>query len=115
MTIHAFIFCWPKQNENAARIYDALRARVDRVNVIDSSGDPAQSQGRDGWVMTDPAYYYGHQFREALKLFDGDILLQIQADTTADWPQLANACRAAFAKIENLGIWAPDIDFTAWP
>jgi hypothetical protein len=112
--IHAFIFCWPGQVENARRIRDAVAAHVDRLAVIDASGEKAPDTDA-AWLCVDPLYFYGHQFREALSLFEGDVLLQIQADASSDdWPLLVETCRTRFRALPRLGVWGPEIDHTFW-
>jgi hypothetical protein len=113
--IHAVIFCWPRQVENARRIRDALNGHVDRLTVIDSSGETHDAIDGVTWLAVDPAYYYGHQFREALKRFDGDVMLQVQADaSSAEWPRVVETCRTRFRGLPRLGIWAPEIDHSFW-
>jgi hypothetical protein len=83
MRIHAVIFSWRNHVEKARSIAAQVAPHVEKLTVVDSSGEPPVD-GDDGWVRLDPSHYYGHMFREALGLFDGDVLLQIQADASAD-------------------------------
>jgi hypothetical protein len=114
MRIHLFIFCWPGQVENAQRVLLAMRNHAENIHVIDASGE-VEGGAVDGWIPVDTSAYYGHQFREALNRFDGDVLLQVQADASSqDWPRLIAVCRQRYEKIANLGIWGPELDYTWW-
>lgn len=116
MRIHALIFCWPGKVDNARHIAQQVREHVDRVTVIDASQSGGERSERFEWRDVDPGFYYGSKFREALNAFDGDVMLQIQADATHDdWPTLVAACRQAFAAQPALGIWSPDVWFTLFP
>ncbi len=116
MELHAFIFCWPGQIASAKHIQASLRPQVERLTVLDSATETVQSQPSADWIKLDPDHYYGLAFRAALQRFEGDVLLQIQADAVAaDWPKLAARCRAQHASQEQLGIWSPEIDHTDWP
>ena len=45
--------------------------------------------------------------------FHGDIYLGIAGDAMHDnWPAVVDLCRDRFTKYPNLGIWAPDVDWT---
>ena len=113
--VHAFVFCWPGQLENAERIRQALVGAAERVTVIDSSGT-FMAHPPEGWLSIDSEAYYGHQFREALARFDGDVMLQIQADVQSDrWREIVRICRERHEKFPQLAVWSPEIDYTAWP
>jgi hypothetical protein len=114
MKVHVFVFCWPGQVENARRIHDAVRVHADALHVIDASAE-APDETRAGWTAIDSDAFYGRQFAEALQRFEGDVLLQIQADAASDdWARLIGVMRQRYEKIEKLGIWAPEIDYTWW-
>jgi hypothetical protein len=114
--IHAVIFCWPRKVQDALRICESAAQRADKVTVIDASTEPVEYQGNWDWIKIDPACYFGHKFAHALRVFQGDVLLQIQADAShTDWGAVVELCRLRFAEISSLGIWSPEIDFTTWP
>lgn len=114
--IHAVVFCWPGKVREALRICESIARTADKVTVIDASNEPVSNQGGWDWIKVDPACYFGHKFAHALRVFEGDVLLQIQADAShADWGAVAELCRLRFTEISSLGIWSPEIDFTTWP
>ena len=114
MTIHGMVFCWPGQEQNTIDIVRALSGHVERLTVIDATASAIPSLGQCDWVKVDPRYYFGMKFCSALKVFDGDVLLQVQADASCDdWPALAARCRHAFG-LNGLGIWAPDVNYSRW-
>jgi hypothetical protein len=111
--IHAVIFCWPGHVEKARAILAGVEKAAERVTVVDSSEEPAPEDSR--WVRLPRDHFYGRLFARALTLFDGDVLLQIQADaSTDDWPRLVNTCRTRHAT-PTIGVWSPEIDHTWWP
>lgn len=114
MNIHGMVFCWPGQEQNTIDIVHALSGHVDRLTVIDATASAIPSPGQCDWVKVDPSYYFGMKFCSALKVFDGDVLLQVQADASCDdWPALAARCRHVFG-LNGLGIWAPDVNYSDW-
>jgi hypothetical protein len=116
LKLHAMVFSWPGHAHEAFKICTAIAGKADRLTVIDASTDPIPGEGQWDWVKIDKECYFGGQFHSALGVFDGDILLQIQADAwSEDWDLLISACRSRFAQLPELGIWCPEVDFTAWP
>lgn len=118
--VHAIIFVWPGHVENGTTIARQLRGCVERLTVIDASesqvpADLAQAPDLE-WLSVDPQFYYGSKFKKATQIFDGDVLLQIQADARSDdWPKLVRCCRAAFDQQQDIGVWSPDVWFTLFP
>jgi hypothetical protein len=116
MRVHAIVFCWPGKVQDAIRICQSLARQADRITVIDASSETVQEHGDWEWIKVDPACYYGHKFAHALRHFEGDVLLQIQADAShPDWGAVTELCRQRFTGMPALGIWSPEIDFTTWP
>jgi hypothetical protein len=114
MFIHTFIFCWTGKPENALKICRDLGDKTDRLTVLDAAPGTGPSIEGVEWIKVDPQFYYGMKFRTAVDRHDGDVLLQIQEDAVCDdWGKIVNLCRERFSKISNLGIWSPDIDYTA--
>ena len=114
--IHAFIISWNGMQQKAAHIATCLAGAVDHLTVIYSNASGCAESGAGEWVMVDNDHYYGRKFATSLKLMRGDINLQIQADAESDdWPALIADCRAAFSSIADLGVWAPEIDWTPFP
>ncbi len=114
--VHAIIYSWPKVHENAFAIAAALRGSVARASVVACTDDRLEHDAAIEVFTLDNSAYFGRQFEKTIEVFDGDILLQIAADTaTTSWPALAQRCAARFQQIPILGVWTPDIDGTTWP
>ena len=114
--VHAIIYSWPKVHEHAFAIAAALSGHAARVSVVACTDEPlVHPQGIEVFLL-DNSCYFGRQFEKTIEVFDGDILLQIAADTTtASWEALARRCGERFAANPVLGVWTPDIDGTTWP
>lgn len=105
-----FIFNWKNQFESAKRTEDQLKEICSEVYVINSDS----KNTRPGWIDIGEDAYYAEQFLTAIDLFDGDILLQVQADTSYhDWQAVLDNALKYFGKY-NWGVFAPNVDFTAW-
>jgi hypothetical protein len=116
LKIHAIIFCWPGKVPDAQRICASISTSAEKVTVIDASTDPLGTVTNCEWIRISPDAYFGHQFVHALRVFEHDVMLQIQADAShPDWGAVVKTCRQRFEAMPELGIWAPDIDFTTWP
>jgi hypothetical protein len=108
MNIQPFIFNWNRQFEKSCAIEDAIKPIFEKVVVINSD----DSNTRDGWIDIGDESYFSDQFRKALELFDGDILLHIQGDVSYDkWEQLIEDAKKYF-EYYDAGIYAPNIDYT---
>jgi hypothetical protein len=116
LKVHAIIFCWPGKVSHAQHICASISGSADKVTVIDASTDPVESTSTCEWIRISSDAYFGQQFVHALRLFEHDVMLQIQADAShPDWSVVVNTCRQRFETMPELGIWGPDIDFTTWP
>jgi len=114
-TIHAFIICWPGKEENARHIANEIQHSVDRLTVIYSNRTAKTEAGAGHWVKVSDDWYYGKKFMHSLQLNTGNIMLQIQADAVSgNWKEVVNRCKAAHTDSPNVGVWAPDFDYTAW-
>lgn len=110
MRIQVFVFAWQGQWSNARALEAVAQKSGIDLRVI-ASGDPGFGTN---WVVLDKDAHFGDQFREALKLFDGDVLLHIQADVMVpDMPRLVLRAQEQFAN-PRIGIWAPDVKYTTW-
>jgi hypothetical protein len=108
--IAPFIFNWKGQFENARRTEAQLLEIFGRVIVINSDDENT----RPGWVDIGDECYFAAQFFKALELFDGDILLHVQADASYDnWQAVVNDARTYFHEY-RWGLFAPNVDFTNW-
>ncbi len=83
--VHAILYSWPAVHENAFAIAKALSGHVARVSVVACSDtcrwihDPSIEV-----FQLDNSAYFGRQFEKTIEVFDGDVLLQIAADTTTE-------------------------------
>jgi hypothetical protein len=108
MNIQPFIFNWNNQFNKTCAIEDSLSEIFDKVTVINSD----DNNTRDGWIDLGDAAYFSDQFRKALELFDGDILMHVQGDVSYDnWEKLVEDARTYFDYYDS-GIYAPNIDYT---
>jgi|LakMenEpi03Aug12_release.lakeMendotaPanAssembly.Ray.scaffolds.fasta_scaffold11862_14 hypothetical protein len=108
MNIQPFIFNWNKQFDKTCAIEDSLSKIFDKVTVINSD----DNNTRDGWIDLGDDAYFSDQFRKALELFDGDILMHVQGDVTYDnWEKLVEDARTYF-DYYDAGIYAPNVDYS---
>ena len=108
MNIQPFIFNWNKQFDKTCVIEESLSKIFDKVTVINSD----DNNTRDGWFDLGDDAYFSDQFRKALELFDGDILMHVQGDVSYDnWEKLVEDARTYF-DYYDAGIYAPNIDYT---
>jgi hypothetical protein len=108
MNIQPFIFNWNRQFEKTCAIEDSLSKIFDKVTVINSD----DNNTRDGWIDIGDESYFSDQFRKALELFDGDVLLHIQGDVSYDnWEKLIEDAKE-YLEYYDAGIYAPNIDYT---
>ena len=114
--LHIVVFCWPRVYDNATHICRSINQLGHRVTVIDASGRAPHRIENCRWVSINADRYYGSKFYYAAKLFDGDILLQIQGDAHSDaWETVIATCLERFAALPHLGVWSPEFDNTGWP
>lgn len=112
-SVHAFIISWTGQEANALDLSAAIHSYVDRLTVIYSDSDQTHRHGFGEWVRVSNDWFFGKKFAECIKLFSGDIFFQIQADASfSRWDAIIENCRNAHKG--NVGVWAPDINFTPW-
>lgn len=108
MNIQPFIFNWNKQFEKSCAIQDSLETIFEKVIVINSD----DNNTREGWINIGDESYFSDQFRKALELFDGDVLLHIQGDVKYDrWEELIDDAKK-YLEYYDAGIYAPNIDYT---
>lgn len=108
MNIQPFIFNWNNQFEKTCAIEDSLLKIFDNVFVINSD----DNNTKNGWIDLGNEAYFSDQFRKALDLFDGDILMHVQGDVSYNnWEKLIHDARYYF-DYYDAGIYAPNIDYT---
>ena len=106
--LQAFIFNWPGKKQHAAQLEQMLRQHCE-VFVINS--DDSLRNKHPHWHHIGNNAYFTEQWNEALKRFDGDVFLHIQADV---WPQNVGKMIAECLRCmreHNVGVYAPDLDF----
>ena len=95
-------------HENAFAIAAALTGHAARVSVVACTDEPLAHDPALEVFLLDNSCYFGRQFEKTIEVFDGDILLQIAADTTtASWGALAQQCAQRFQANPILGVWTP--------
>jgi hypothetical protein len=115
VSIHTFIISWPGFGAKALKIENSLSQRTGKVQVIHSPGDSSDFEAPPHWVILPNEAFYGAKFVKSLELCASDVMLQIQADAHCDnWADIAESCESAFADNQDLGLWAPLVDWTPW-
>jgi hypothetical protein len=114
VSLHVNVLAWTGFEDKARVIEEAVRPHADQVSVIYSVPDNPPPIP-DTWTTVDYECFYGCKFAKTLQLHEGGILLQIQADASVpDWGHLISRCRQAFSNHPEIGVWAPDVDYTMW-
>jgi hypothetical protein len=106
--IQGFIFNWPGRKQHAALLERMLREHCE-VSVINS--DDSLRKAHPHWHHIGNDAYFTAQWNEAVKRFNGDVLLHIQADI---WPQNVGKMIAQCVRCMRehaVGVYAPDMDF----
>lgn len=109
------IICWPSVEENARLISEKLEKAGYSPSIIYSTKDNSNLSGPGEWLKVSDEYYYGRKFLKMITEFSYDILLQIHADAFCDdWLGLVERCYSLHCTNEDIGIWAPTPDNSAW-
>jgi hypothetical protein len=110
MKIHPFIFCWQGQTDKALYLEQVFLKIFGKVTVINSG----ENSKRKNWIDIGNDAYFAEQFSTACDLFNGDIMLHVQADVSfEDWRSVINSA-IKYYKVYNFGIYAPNIDYTSY-
>jgi len=110
MKIHSFIFTWNDYWRKAEQYEKILSPLSFKVTVI--NGTPTS---HPHWIHLDDGYFT-EQWNTACDNFspDADVLFHIQADAEfSDFDKLFNRA-SDFIQNRNCGVYAPNIDYTAW-
>lgn len=108
MEIQPFIFNWNGQFEKTCKTEESLLKIFNKVTVINSD----DNNTKDGWINLGNDAYFSDQFRKALELFDGDVLMHVQGDVSYDnWDKLIQDA-SKYITYYDAGIYAPNIDWT---
>ena len=112
--VEAFIISWTGQHENAEKIRSEISPFVSIARIIYSDrNDLIPPPGRGVLVPND--WFYGKKFQTILNLYQAGMLLQITADVScSDWEGLISGMVQAYSNDLNLGVWSPNVDFTAY-
>ena len=114
ISLDIFIISWPGYESRALEIENSMSEIDGKVHVIYSHG-AVDFKPPPHWVVLSDDAFYGAKFLKSLELCSGDVMLQIQADADCgDWPGVVEKCQSAFAKMPDLGLWAPLVDWTPW-
>jgi hypothetical protein len=110
MRIQTFIFNWPGKKQHAAKLERMFRPHCE-VIVINS--DDSLRTRYPHWQHIGNDGYFTDQWNAALERFDADVFVHIQGDI---WPtkvgKVLSEC-VRFIKNYGVGIYAPNVDFTA--
>lgn len=110
LKIHPFIFSWRRQYGKAKEKEEQLSQLFDNVTVINSDEENEEPH----WVNVGDSFYFTNQFMKAVELFDGDVLLHVQADASfSDWKGLVETAQRHY-DVVKWGVYAPDVDWTEW-
>src|SRR5438105_3428556 len=105
-----FIISWTGQHANARAIEESLSREFRNITVVYSDQDE-QLVASAHWIRVPNSYFFAGKFELIIRRFKGRVLLMITADVQCpDWPAAAHACRTAFDRHTNLGVWAPNVD-----
>jgi hypothetical protein len=109
MKVQAFIFNWPGQKQRAKELEDLLNPHCETF-VINS--DEAVRNLYPHWHHLPNDAFFAAQWNRAMELFNGDILVHVQADA---WPydvaKILDQC-VHYIRDRKVGVYAPNLDFT---
>jgi hypothetical protein len=108
--IHPFIFNWNNQFEKTCAIEKELQKYFKNITVINSD----DSNSKEGWVNLGNDAFFGDQFKKALELFNGKVLMHIQGDVEYNnWKGVIDNAIKNY-NIYKWSLYAPNIDYTYW-
>ena len=115
-SLHTFVISWFGKHDNAERIVRAVSSTSDYVSVVYSDPDSKLApQFSCPAIRRSNDLFFGDKFRARIDSRDADIILLIHADCNCDnWSAIPESCRRAVDEIDNIGVWAPLIDFNYW-
>lgn len=112
--IHVNILAWTGYEDSAAQIEQEVKRVADRVSVIYSLPQQPPTYPSH-WHTVDYNCFFGCKFKKAVDLHDSGVLLQIQADAQhEDWSHIVSRARETFARLPDLGVWGPSVDYSMW-
>jgi len=109
--VHVVVISWQGRGDAARAIAAAVAPVADGLSVVYSNAAEQPEAGPGDWVQLPDSAYFGPKFQAALAHTPpGAVLLLIHADATCDdWPAVVARCRAAYARHQRLGVWAPEV------
>jgi hypothetical protein len=108
--IHPFIFNWVGHYDRTIKLEAEFLKIFEKVTVINSD----EKNQEDRWVNISEDAYFTEQFINAINIFDGDIMLHVQADASSDqWKEIVFSALVLNYKYD-WGIYAPNVDYTTY-
>jgi hypothetical protein len=109
--VDAFIFNWRGHEARAAALERQLGALCP-VRVINS--ESAVEARHPQWHHVGEDAYFAAQWQRARELFQGDVLLHVQADASSR--HFARILERGLDAIDRhgAGVYAPNVDYTPW-
>ena len=109
-----FVNIWPGRYVEGQKLLKEL-SKLGINNVVAIVSGENEIIDAHNIIYLDDDAFFGNQFLAAIKMFNSDILIQIQSDAIIhDIQNTIKSCVEAYTESHNLGIWAPDIDYTSW-
>ena len=117
MTIlHAYIISWKGQHQSAIAIAEVISKVADITTITYSDPDDNYTPSTESsvnFLKRSDALFWGDKFKSSLDDFKEDLMLIIHADCTcSDWGSLVQTCKSSMERFQNIGLWAPHIDYT---
>ncbi len=111
--IHAFIISWAGKHTNSIDIAEKIKNQVGKVTIIYSDPDSEISLPSSCETHRVPNdWFWGRKFKACLDLFESDLMLIIQGDVYCNnWDAAIAKCTQSFYCNENIGVYAPVVDY----
>ena len=113
-TIHAFVISWAGQHASSIGIAEAIKNHVSRTTIIYSDPDSELSLPTScETVRVSNDWFWGRKFKASLDVCEADLMLVIQGDVSCnDWGAATARVGQAFELNENIGVYAPLVDYS---
>lgn len=113
-TIHAFVISWAGKHASSIGIAEAIKNHVSRTTIIYSDPDSELSlPATCETVRVSNDWFWGGKFKASLDVCESDLMLVIQGDVSChDWGAATARVRQAFELNENIGVYAPVVDYS---
>ncbi len=112
--IHVFVISWVSKHASSIGIAEAIKNHVSRTTIIYSDPDSELSMPTScETVRVSNDWFWGRKFKASLDLCESDLMLVIQGDVSCqDWGAATARVRQAFELNENIGVYAPLVDYS---